>query len=220
VIKRPRDILFFTLLARTGKRVSEVLSIQVQDIDFINKGIRFKILKKRSERLSFFPIDSHTLMMLETYIKHNRLIPVQKLFRFSRFNADYLVKRYGKKAGLYIITDRKISCHAFRHTFAKELMEITGNVKKVSDILDHSSTNVTVLYLNYTDKERREAIESWITKLQKLPVDTNKQTDSNCNNKMSDPPLAHKTSEMQTSTCPVVENKQIENKPEVELQQL
>lgn len=158
VIDDPRDMVFFMILMVSGRRVSEVLMLKVEDFDFENNGISFNILKKRVDMKKFTPMDNHTMQHISNYIKARDMKGWQKMFKFSRVSAWRKCRKYAKKANLSYVGGRTLHPHTFRHTFVREQMVINNNnMKLVADLVDHSSTRVTELYLNYTSAEMRNA---------------------------------------------------------------
>ncbi len=73
--KNPRDALLVRIPSRSGVRVSELISIRIQDIDFDNRAIVIKVQKMRKrdgkaiERRRVVPIDQGTLNMVREYLE-------------------------------------------------------------------------------------------------------------------------------------------------------
>jgi integrase len=130
-------LLGFVLL--TGLRISEVLSIKREDIDFKNKLVRIQQRKKRKEayREVFVP---DSLLELIRNSKWNG-------FKISRRWAYHIVK---KRTGYHP--------HAFRHSFALMLLGKTKNLEVVRRLLGHSNYNVIKEYLNYTIEDIKEIV--------------------------------------------------------------
>jgi integrase len=130
-------LLGFVLL--TGLRISEVLSIKREDIDFKNKLVRVQQKKKRKEayREVFVPNDLLDLIKSSNWQK----------FNISRRWAYYIVK---KRTSYHP--------HAFRHSFALMLISKTKNLEVVRRLLGHSNYNVIKEYLNYTIEDIKEIV--------------------------------------------------------------
>ena len=77
----PRNVLLVRIPWRTGIRVSELISIRVQDIDFDNRAIVIKVQKMRKrdgkaiERRRVVPIDQGTLDMVREYLEWRKQFP-------------------------------------------------------------------------------------------------------------------------------------------------
>ena len=158
VIRKPRDRVFFILLAVSGRRVSEVLAIRPLDCDWDNSGISFDVLKKRVKMKQFTPIDKYTMELLKEYVQAKQIYPYERIFSFDRTTAYRKCIRYSQLANLDKVGGLTVHPHTFRHTFVREQMVLNNNnMKLVADLINHSSTRVTELYLNYTSNEFREA---------------------------------------------------------------
>lgn len=143
-----RDKLIIELLYATGMRVSELVNLKYEDIDYNNKSI--KVLGKgRKERIVYF--GSPCLKALEQYKKVNE------------FASDYVIlNKYGKKIttrGVELIINKicdmcaikgKVSPHTFRHTFATHLLQGGADIKSVGELLGHNSLNTTEIYTHIT----------------------------------------------------------------------
>ena len=88
----PRDALLVRIPWRTGIRVSELIAIRVQDIDFEGRAVLIKIQKQRRrdgktiERRRLVPVDQATLNMVRQYLELRRQFPYKGdlLFQFFR----------------------------------------------------------------------------------------------------------------------------------------
>ena len=73
-VANPRDALLVRIPWRTGVRVSELIGIRIQDIDFDNRAIAIKVQKMRKrdgktiERRRVVPVDQGTLDMVKEYL--------------------------------------------------------------------------------------------------------------------------------------------------------
>jgi integrase len=105
------DHLFLLLLARTGRRIGELLALTVRDIDFDGRFITTSIEKrKKAQRKKMF-VDDATLGQLRAYIaKHHLANSDGKFLRCMRVY-QRLPMRYAAKAGI----DKYFTCHSFRH---------------------------------------------------------------------------------------------------------
>jgi len=170
--KNPRDYLLMLTLFLTGRRVSEALNLQLQDVDFKNKMILWSILKKKDRNYQKFkPAPQLLFDDLKEYAELNNLQP-QDYFFFSHYkgkvrpisrqNAHYLIHRYGLELGL------NIHCHSFRHSFAVNLvrnMRSPSGLIILQDSLEHSDISMTRHYLQFSQEETRDLQESLTTNL-------------------------------------------------------
>jgi site-specific recombinase XerD len=148
-----RNLAIMLLLLDSGLRVSELISIDIGDVNLVEGYIKIRCGKGNKER--FVPIGSLVQKTLWKYINHHRPQPItQRIKRL--FLSDYgmpltksgvqqMVRRYGKQAN---ITGVRISCHTFRHTFAKKYLVNGGDIFSLQRILGHSSLASVRIYLN------------------------------------------------------------------------
>jgi integrase/recombinase XerD len=158
-----RDKTLFTLLARSGRRVSEIVRcLKPKDIDFENRLINYRILKKKGETRALLPIDNETLVMLEEYIKANNIQEDEFIFKISRQRVDQIFKKICEKVGIERIGEHKPHVHALRHSFAVQWSKIAKNpadIVKLKEQLAHSSVDTTMFYLRFNPEESRDLLE-------------------------------------------------------------
>ena len=142
-----RDVAILTLLLHTGIRVSEMVGIDLQDIDWDER--RIKIFRKA----------------LQDYIEYERKVPSEDLNalfisrkgqRISVRAVERLVKKYTAST----VPMKRITPHKLRSTFATNLYEETGDIYVTSDALGHSSLETVKKYTNLHDERRRKAAEA------------------------------------------------------------
>lgn len=148
-----RDLCILLLLLDTGVRVSELTSIEMQDVD-IEEGY-IKITRAKGSRERLVPIGSVARRLLWRYMSCGRPQPlvdrVTHLFLtggglpLTRNGVQQMVRRWGRRAGL-----RGVRCspHTFRHTFAKNYLLNGGDIFSLQKILGHSSLASVRMYVN------------------------------------------------------------------------
>jgi len=169
----PRDALLVRIPWRTGIRVSELIGIRVQDIDFESRAILIKIQKQRKrdgktvERRRLVPIDRDTLGMVREYLKWRVQFPYKGdlLFPISRQRVDQVYWKLGRRAGIKEIGDpavskhRKLHPHVLRHSFAIHCVKHGMSIERLQKILGHSSPTTTSVYLQYSLKDLHESYD-------------------------------------------------------------
>lgn len=144
-----RDIAILELLFATGIRVSELVSLKINDINFKLGTIRV-IGKGNKERLLYVG-NKETIVALETYSKfYFDLIKSSGGYFFinrvgsqlSTQSVRGIVKNYRFKAGI----EKRVTPHMFRHTFATLLLENDVDIKYIQSFLGHSSIITTQIY--------------------------------------------------------------------------
>lgn len=156
-----RDRVIFELFLSTGIRLSELASLDVDDVDLDGKHIR--ILGKGSVPQVKF-IKSSLRMVLRSYLAERRRIAVgdcPALFlssRGTRLCARQIAMRLTHWLGRAGIA-RKITPHGLRHTFATHLYAKTSDLLLVKRALGHRDISTTEIYTHLADEALEEAIE-------------------------------------------------------------
>lgn len=152
-----RDYAICMLLLRTGIRVSELVGIDVDDVDFEECSVN--ILRKR-DKADIVYFDDETKAVLLDYLDERALYVTNKkepaLFivtigkfkgtRLSVRSIERLIKKYALSSG--IKNASKITPHRLRATFAHDMLNATGDIRLVQEALDHESADTTSVYLN------------------------------------------------------------------------
>ena len=154
-----RNRLIIELLYATGLRVSELINLNINDIDLQNHEIRV-IGKGNKERIVFF--GEYAEKYLKLYFKDSRNI----LLNGKKEDALILNKDGNPitSRGIEIIIDKivkdaalkhNISPHVIRHTFATDLLNNGADLKSVQELLGHSSLSTTQIYTHITNERLR-----------------------------------------------------------------
>jgi len=170
VATTPRDKLLVRIPWRTGIRVSELIAIRVQDIDFDTRAIVIKVQKQRKrngkvvERRRLVPIDQGTLVMVSEYLEWRKQFPYKGdlLFPVTRQRVDQIYWKLGRRAGIKEIGDpavsqyRKLHPHHMRHSFAIHCIKRGMSIERLQKILGHQSPATTSVYLQYSVADLHE----------------------------------------------------------------
>lgn len=158
--KELRDKAMLELLYATGMRVSEMISLRIDDISLENECL---ICRDRN-RERVIPFGSEAKRALVEYLEKGRpyLLEENKEYKelflncsgkaMSRQGFWKLLKGYGKKAGI----KADLTPHTLRHSFASHLVENGADLKAVQEMLGHSDISTTQVYLNTGNKRLRE----------------------------------------------------------------
>ncbi len=155
-----RDRAMLELLYSTGIRVSELVSRDLNDLDFEEGVLRVRG-KGNKERLvpvgrpalealdGWFPLRGH---LLQARISRGRSVERNAMFlsgrggRLSARSVERIVKAYGERAGINQI----VTPHALRHSFATHLLEMGADMRSVQELLGHASLSTTQRYTHLT----------------------------------------------------------------------
>lgn len=164
-INKTRNLAIVKLFLYTGLRVSELVNLDLENIDFVNKSIKF-FGKGNKERT--IPLHDDILEAIKNYLQVRQSIKIKNkedqnaLFisrhgrRINVRTVQLMVKKYAKLAG--IKNASKITPHKLRHTFASLLYYQTKDLKIVQDLLGHSNIATTQIYTHTDIEEKIQAI--------------------------------------------------------------
>lgn len=155
-----RNRAMIELLYATGLRVSELVSLTVNDLDMIQGYLR-TYGKGSKERV--VPIGRSALKWLKTYLDRPREElakgrSVEALFltrrgrRMTRQMFWEILCRQARSAGI----TRRVSPHMFRHSFATHLLERGADLRSVQAMLGHADISTTQIYTHLNLKRLEE----------------------------------------------------------------
>jgi len=156
-----RDRVIFEIFLGTGIRLSELVNLDIDDVDLDGKHIRV-IGKGGVPQVKFLKTSLRTL--LRDYLKERKRIATgdcRALFvssRGTRLCARQVaqrLKRWLDKAGI----GKRISPHGLRHTFATHLYASTADLLMVKRALGHRNISTTEIYTHLVDQELEDALE-------------------------------------------------------------
>ena len=160
-----RDYCIITLFLNCGMRLSELVGINISDIDFYEN--RLKVLGKRSKERMVY-LNSACVEALNSYLairKNNpkaagepALFISNQNHRISKRRVQQIVEETLSKAGL---DGKGITTHKLRHTAATLMYQYgDADVLTLKELLGHASISTTEIYTHLNDENVRNAIES------------------------------------------------------------
>lgn len=185
----PRDHLLMNILWQAAPRASEVVGTRrneprmpgIRPMDITDAGIQFVTLKQRKSTKKRNPSGSW-VSRKEPVVKKQivrRTIPIQPelraeimeycfkaqiktdepIFPISIVRVEQIVKRLAAKAN---VTYKRVHPHSFRHGFAVNFINQSGDIAKLQTILGHSNLQTTAIYLKFTNRDIRKEIERMV----------------------------------------------------------
>ncbi len=161
-----RDKAILETLYSTGIRVSELVAMNMDDIDFLGEVVHIRG-KGKKERIA--PIGSSAMQVIQHYMEFrnkraqsNGNFDSKVLFvnkhgqRLSTRSVRRKMDKYLKMAGL----DPSISPHTLRHSFATHMLNNGADLRSVQELLGHQSLSTTQIYTHLTTKKLKEVYES------------------------------------------------------------
>ena len=152
---RGRYWLVFLVLRYTGARISEVISIKHEDIDFRNAEIRLITLKKHNPKKKgtyrIIPVPGNVTAEAANYLAQYPYMK-DKMFSVNRSN---FYKVFQERCIESNIPKDLAHPHILRHTRAIELLRAGVPVTIVQDLLGHSALTTTAVYLKMSGQEAK-----------------------------------------------------------------
>jgi len=158
-----RDRAMLELMYATGLRVSELIALQVDDVNLAAGYVRC-LGKGRKERI--VPVNQTSVFWVERYItrSRNQLVknPLERtLFvnargkKLSRQGFWKILNGYARQAGI----EKEIHPHTLRHSFATHLLENGADLRAVQEMLGHADISTTQIYTHLTKSRLKEVYE-------------------------------------------------------------
>jgi|SRR5947209_6547133 len=147
-IERPhpdRDVAIFELLYGCGLRISELVGLNLSDIDFTERWIRVRG-KGRKERQ--VPVGTKAAAALDRYLRSGMSRSGDALFsnhrggRLTDRGARGIVKFYARM----LTGDSSIHPHSFRHAYATHLLSDGADLRSIQELLGHAQLSTTQKY--------------------------------------------------------------------------
>ena len=178
--KNLRDYALFIFGIHTGRRISDLMSLNVRDVAYIDKKSRFciserlKIHEKKTGKFADLVIHPSARRALSKYLRQRRkkavsmgailnepLFKSQRArrdgqYRITRRHALRILSNAAKTCGL----EYKIGTHSLRKTFGYMLYMNNTSIEIIQRLLNHSSPAVTLAYIGITQDDMDEAILS------------------------------------------------------------
>lgn len=156
------EVTMFNLFYSTGCRLSEVMDMKIQDIDFDRRRI---LVTGKGNKQRFVFLTNRAKEMLGQYLPQRNEV-------LSRLKAEddgtVLINSKGKKLPLSTVhsifdkyrlrlgLSKKFTPHVFRHSFATHLIDNDSDIRVVQVLLGHESIGTTQIYTHVTGKRLEE----------------------------------------------------------------
>ena len=142
-----RDLAMMELMYSSGLRLSELQGLDLDKLDLQAGEVRL-LGKGNKERI--VPVGSKAKQALEAWLavrgafspKDNAIFLNQRGGRLSHRSIQLIMEKWGKKQGL----EAHINPHKLRHSFATHMLEGSGDLRAVQELLGHSSLSTTQIY--------------------------------------------------------------------------
>ena len=144
VIDNQKHRLMTALSYGAGLRVSEVVCLKVQDLDFDDSLIHLKEAKGKKDRVTILPegIKDDLMKLAAGRAGHEPVFESNRGGRLTERSLQSVFYRALKKAGI----KKPASFHSLRHSFATHLLENGVDVRYVQELLGHANIRTTQIY--------------------------------------------------------------------------
>ena len=157
-----RDHAMLELLYATGIRVSELIALNVDDVNFSLGVIRCR--SRGKERM--IPLYSTAIKALQEYVREIRpqiilyseepaLFVNMNGERMSRQGFWKIIKYYQEKAGI----NKDITPHTLRHSFAAHLLENGADLRSIQEMLGHADISSTQIYSHMVKQHLKDVYQ-------------------------------------------------------------
>jgi integrase/recombinase XerD len=155
--KNLRDMALLNMLYSTGMRVTEVVSLRLEDIDLENNVL---YCPGKDDQVRELPFDQNTRDILANYIEEGRPFLVKDkdenaMFlnhrgqQLTRQGLWLIIKAYAKEANLSVA----VTPHTLRHSFAAHKLDSGSDLQEVQKLLGHANISTTQIYTQLEEPE-------------------------------------------------------------------
>ncbi|WP_315111402.1 tyrosine-type recombinase/integrase [Clostridium intestinale] len=155
-----RDIAVIEFLFATGIRISELCSLKLSNIDFIEKNVLIYGKGSKERRIQIGNDDVMSALN-NYYLSFKKEIENSEYFFVNRINnrlseqsVRNMINKYTEIASIKL----HITPHMFRHSFATYLLEEDVDIRYIQEMLGHSSINVTEIYTHVTMAKQKNIL--------------------------------------------------------------
>ncbi len=145
-----RDHAILELFYSSGLRLSELINLNTDQLDFTEGTI---IVTGKGNKTRIVPLGNHAMMAIQQWLKLrttllNQLPQEKAVFigkqgkRMSARNVQYRLKEWAIKQGL----DSSVHPHMLRHSFASHVLQSSGDLRAVQEMLGHANISTTQVY--------------------------------------------------------------------------
>ncbi len=154
-IGNKKSKLMISLIYACGFRVSEIINLKVQDLDFNEKIGHVRQAKGKKDRI--FNIPGFLLTRLQGQTENQKKSGEEFLFsgpkgKLSSRNIQKIVRNAVKKTGI----NKIVHPHTLRHSFATHLLENGTDIRKIQELLGHADLSTTQIYTHISTEELKK----------------------------------------------------------------
>ena len=151
-----RDHAILELFYSSGLRLSEVVNLNIDALDFTEGTV---IVTGKGNKTRIVPMGAHAMQAIQTWLKNRADILINKASlidkssekavfiglqgrRVSARNLQYRIKEWSIKQGI----NSSVHPHMLRHSFATHVLQSSGDLRAVQEMLGHANISTTQVY--------------------------------------------------------------------------
>jgi integrase/recombinase XerD len=152
-----RNKVILVLLYSTGLRVSELVNLEVDNIDLHDRTIRIRG-KGEKDRIVLF--DDYSKDLIEDYLEkrqnNNNYLFINRMGNhLSPRYVQMMIKDYAEAGGI----KKKVTPHILRHSFATHLLKNGVDIRAIQQLLGHSNLSTTQIYTSVDMKTLKDVYD-------------------------------------------------------------
>jgi site-specific recombinase XerD len=152
-----RDAAILELFYSCGLRISELIALDVKDLDFIGETV--KVFGKGSKE-RIVPVGEPAIAAIQRYrqeaaITSGPLFLSKRRTRITQQAVDLMLRKCLKHSGIPFA----VSPHKLRHSFATHLLDAGADLRSVQAMLGHASLSTTQIYTHVTKERLKQAYD-------------------------------------------------------------
>lgn len=163
--KEYRNKAMIELMYATGLRVSELVNLEINDVNLIDDYVRV-YGKGKKERI--IPMADITVEIMDEYINVYRNSLLKGYLTDKVFISSYgkgitrqgffkIIKKQAKEVGI----EKDFSPHTLRHSFATHLLENGADLRSIGEMLGHENIKTTQIYTHLSNSKKRKDYEDY-----------------------------------------------------------
>jgi integrase/recombinase XerC len=154
-----RDYAIIMTFLQTGIRLSELVNLRVEDVDFEHRMLTVRQGKGKKDRQ--IPLVDEAAKALRNYLRYRNtelIVDDDILFlakngtSFNVSSVKYIVAKYVKKAGIR----KKVSVHTLRHTFGAHKADKQMSLASLQELMGHKKKETTLKYIHLAKTNLRQ----------------------------------------------------------------
>jgi len=162
-VTRRRDMSIVTFMLNTGLRLSETISLKLDDLEISERKGQVLVRQGKGNKERVVPLNANAREALNEWLKIRPISNCSRLWLSVESTTDEgltgravqrVLKRYGQDADI-----EKLTPHVLRHSFAKNLTNKGVGIEKVAQLLGHGNLNTTQIYIKPDFKDLEKAVE-------------------------------------------------------------